>query len=434
MISPHFPPDTTAAAHRVRLVAPHLPTFGWKPTIVTVDARDYEGAQDPALAALVSADLDVVRCRAWPASWTRRIGVGDLGLRSFTGLWRAASALMASRSYDALFITIFPSYPALMGRWLKRRFNVPFVLDYQDPWVGSWGLTVGAGPGARPDIKSRLSRRVAEWLEPIALSSADAVTAVSARTYDDALARSGRAELPVRATLPLGWEARDLDAVDRVQNRWFDPRDGCVHLCYVGTLLPHGDAVLENLLGAVALLKSREPALYRRLRLWFIGTSNQTAGAVSPRVLPAAQRHAVDDVVTEIPLRIPYLDALRVLRDASAILLLGSTEPHYTASKLYPALMAQRPLFAMFHERSSVVSILREIGGPPSIRVIAFADALPDVETTYDELGALARRPVLDSPAIDLTAAQIYSARTIASRLAGVLDAVAGVTPLREAV
>ena len=28
MVSPHFPPDSSAGTHRVRLLAPHLPEFG----------------------------------------------------------------------------------------------------------------------------------------------------------------------------------------------------------------------------------------------------------------------------------------------------------------------------------------------------------------------------------------------------------------------
>ena len=46
MVSPHFPPDTNAAAHRVRLLAPHLPQFGWEPVVVAVDPDGYEGRLD----------------------------------------------------------------------------------------------------------------------------------------------------------------------------------------------------------------------------------------------------------------------------------------------------------------------------------------------------------------------------------------------------
>ena len=143
MVSPHFPPDSSAATHRVRLLAPHLAGYGWESTVVTVDPRDYESRLDPDLAALVPGSLRVVRCRAWPARWTRLVGFGDLGLRACTGLLRTCSNLLRRETFDALFVTIYPAYPALLGPLLKRRFGVPFVLDYQDPWVGSWGKTVG---------------------------------------------------------------------------------------------------------------------------------------------------------------------------------------------------------------------------------------------------------------------------------------------------
>src|SRR5438132_13617639 len=190
MVSPHFPPDTNAATHRVRLLAPHLPARGWEPTVVAVDPRDYEGRLDPALADLVPPSLRVVHARAWPASLTRRLGIGDLGLRAFTGLLGTCVGLLRRQRFDALFVTIYPAYPALLGPWLKRRFGVPFVLDYQDPWVGAWGETAGPRVNGTPDLKSRASRLAAMRLEPLALRAADGVTAVSRATFEQALARN----------------------------------------------------------------------------------------------------------------------------------------------------------------------------------------------------------------------------------------------------
>ena len=115
MVSPHFPPDTSAGAHRVRLLAPHLPAFGWEPTVLTVDPEAYEGRLDPDLARLVPATLRVLRTGAWPASVTRRIGLGDLGLRALTGLRHAAKELLSRERFDALFITVYPTYPAVLG-------------------------------------------------------------------------------------------------------------------------------------------------------------------------------------------------------------------------------------------------------------------------------------------------------------------------------
>src|ERR1043165_3549439 len=108
MVSPHFPPDSSAASHRVRLLAPHLADAGWTPTVVTLESSAYEGRLDRDLAALVPASLDVVRATAWTPASTRWAGLGDLGLRAFTGLNRRCRALLAERRYDALFITLYP--------------------------------------------------------------------------------------------------------------------------------------------------------------------------------------------------------------------------------------------------------------------------------------------------------------------------------------
>ena len=41
----------------------------------------------------------------------------------------------------------------------------------------------------------------------------------------------------------------------------------------------------------------------------------------------------------------------------------GSEEPAYTASKIYPYLLSGRPVLAVFHEKSPVVSLIRAVGG-----------------------------------------------------------------------
>ncbi len=391
--------------------------------MVTVTPDAYEAALDPALAAMVPDSIDIVRCRPWKATWTRAVGIGDLGLRAFDALRRTCGDLLRRERYDALFITVYPVYPALLGPILKRRFGVRFVLDYQDPWVGSWGLTVGGGPGGTVDLKSRASRHLGELLEPFAVRAADAITAVSARTYEDVLARIQAS--PACATLPLGWEPRDFDNAPAA-NPFFDPADGQVNLCYVGTLLPTGFGTLQALLAAARALRDREPALYARLRLWFIGTSNQSSGNATPRVLPMARAAGVEDAVREIPLRIRYGDALAVLRQASGILLLGSSERHYTASKLYPALLARRPLLALYHQESSVVDILRRAGRPPAARLVTYSEADPGVapsaDAVYQPLRDLVADPTYDATAIDLGAIDDVSARSVAHRLADVLD------------
>ena len=428
MVSPHFPPDSSAASHRVRLLAPHLAAAGWTPTVVTLESSAYEGRLDYELGALVPASLDVVRAPAWSPASTRWAGLGDLGLRAFTGLHRSCRTLLARQRYDVLFITVYPVYPALIGPRLKAEFGVRFILDYQDPWVGAWGRSVGGGPGGAIDWKSRASRRLGVWLEPRAVGAADAVVAVSQGTIDGIVERVPDVGRVPHAVIPLGFEPADFDTLGARRRTVadFDRSDGLVHLCYVGTLLPTGLETLRLLLGGLARARRDDPAA-GRLRLHFFGTSNQSASSAY-RVLPCAHECGVADAVTESPGRLDYLDALSVLTHASAILLLGSTERHYTASKLYPALLARRPVLALFHADSSVVSILRDAGSEPTIRVVSYDDR-PATDARIEEVAShlcgLAANSSYRGSDVSLDRVSNVSARTLAHQLAGLFDRVA---------
>jgi len=131
--------------------------------------------------------------------------------------------------------------------------------------------------------------------------------------------------------------------------------------------------------------------------------------------------------VSEMPPRLDYLDALRVQSQATALLLLGSSERHYTASKLYPALLAERPILAVYHEASTVVEVLRRAAQPPAARLVTYGDvdrAASQVEAVYEALAALVRNPVFDPAAVSLEVIGEYSARSLAGRLATILDRV----------
>jgi hypothetical protein len=429
IVSPHFPPDTSAATHRVRLLAPHLPQFGWEPTIVTVDPRDSETRLDPDLAAMVPESLRVVRARGWSHNWTRRLGFGDLGLRAFRGLQRTSRQMLRSENFDLLFITIYPSYPALLGPRFKREFGVPFVLDYQDPWVGEWGRSVGGGTMGEATLKNRLARWLATKLEPPVARAADAITAVSAGTYEAVLARNPELHGKLCAAIPLGGEAADYEFLRTHPrpNAFFDPDDGHCHVCYVGTLLPLGFETLRAVLKAAAVLRLRRPELYARLRFHFFGTSNQTATNAPARVLPVARDLGVANIVSEVPYRVDYLDALTLQTQASAILMMGSSERHYTASKLYPGLLARRPILAAYHEASTAVDVLGRAARPPTVRLVTYGDTVraeARVPELARELEALVENPIWDESSVNIDAVKEFSAQALAGLLAQVFDRV----------
>ena len=427
-VSPHFPPDTSAATHRARLLAPHLAAAGWTPTVLTCTPASYGTRLDRDLLALVPDTLRVERVDAWPERLTRLFGVGDLGFRARLPLRRRARALLGAERYHALVITTYPTYPATFGPALAREFAIPFVLDLQDPWVGAWGLTTG--PGGVPDMRSRVSRAIAIHIERRTARGAAALTAVSARTYQDLQARVPEARGLPCAEIPLGGDEADFALVRNTPwtNPWWQPNDGRRHLAWVGTLLPTGIPVMRALLTGLRDAVARDPALGGRIALHVLGTSNETRANAPPRVAPIARELGVEHLVHEHAPRIDYLDALRVLVHADAIVLAGSVERHYTASRLYPALLAERPLVACYHEASSVVTALRAAMKPPTARLVTFGDAGPNTTTVAalgDALAAVTANPEWRADDVDVRAMDAWSARAMAARLGALLDRVA---------
>ena len=266
---------------------------------------------------------------------------------------------LSSRRFEAVLITGSPFYPMLMAGEIRRRFSVPVVLDFQDPWVSAWGAT-------QPALsKAGASHRLAKWLEPRALRAASFVTSVSDNQNAEMAARYSWLDSTRMSAIPIGGDPHDFIALrdQPPSGAEEDLEPGVINLSYVGTFMPRTRDVMRVLLRGFRLLKERHPDIAKRIRLNFIGTSNQPSQGAKPLVMPLAEEEGVADNVRETAHRLPYLRALAVLARSDGLLLVGSDERHYTASKIYPALMSGTPYVAMFHRASSAHDILRDAAG-----------------------------------------------------------------------
>lgn len=421
VVSPYFPPSTLAGVHRARFLARHLPSAGWEPVVLCVHERHHEERLDSGLGALVPESVRVIKVDALPRRLMRLLGIGDLSLRGYWQLRRALIRLLRTETVDCVFITAAPYYSTLLARLVKRRFKLPVVLDFQDPWVSNWGA------GLPAFSKGGLSHRLASWLEPRAVRAADHIVSVSEGQNQEMLSRYPWLDATDLSALPIGGDPVDYDylrayPIARAEVRLAADK---VNLSFVGTLMPRTGPVLEALFAAVATLCMDRPELVRTLQLNFVGTSNQPNGHGDFRVRPYAEAAGIAHLVTETPQRVPYLEALNLLANSQGILLLGSDEPHYTASKIYPAILSGTAMLGIFHRASSAGKILRECG---NALVVDFAD---NVELTAQvgniaaSLACLIEAPQR-LPSLNPAAIGPYSAKWLAGRFAAIFDRVAG--------
>lgn len=419
-ISLNFPPSTIASVHRTRHLAKHLANYGWQPTIVCVDERDLNEVLDWKLSDLVPSGTAVRKIRGIPLSLARMLGFTDLGLRSYWALRREMKGQLQSNCYDVIFITGWPFYQMLLGGHLKQQYGIPIVLDFQDPWVSALGAM-------QPLLsKAGLSHLLATLLEPRALRAADFVTSVSEVQNAEMAARYPWLHKDLMSAIPIGCDQEDFEAMrlSPPQEDGFRLNPEFINLSYVGAFLPKSKALVRKCFRAFARLRDREPELATRIRFHFVGTSNQSNDRDTLSILPIADAEGVADAVQEIPQRLSYVRALRWIVESDGLLLIGSDEPHYTASKIYPALMSGRPYLSLFHGASSAHAILTTAGGG---RTLAFTtreelDALE--EPLAEGLKALALHP--DSLGVaDPAMYAPYEAGVIAGRFASIFDRLA---------
>jgi Glycosyl transferase 4-like domain len=421
IIASDFAPSSYPPALRARFFAQHLPEFGWNPIVLTTDPRHYEWTIDPENYKLLDPALEVVRTEALPLKWTRRLGFGDLGLRTLCYHWRALSRICRQRRVDLIFISVPPNTPLVLGRLAHARFGIPYILDYNDPILTDYYWTL---PRAKRPPKWALVHAIYRILEPFSLKRVDQLVGVD-DSYLAGLFANYEWLQGVKATaIAFGVEPRDFDYVRKNPrtNPVFTRGDGHFHVSYVGRGGPDMVAALRALFEAIRLGRQSAPELYKRMRMHFVGTTYAPKAEGLYQVLPLARECGVDDIVEERPARVQHLDAIQILLDSDALVVLGSEAPHYTASKIFPYILAAKPLLAVLHEDSSAVRLLEETRAGKAVTFSATRPPLSAVEEIETALQNILKAPAGWRPPTDWQKFEPFTARAVTARLAEVLD------------
>ncbi len=397
IVSPHFPPTSAADMHRVRVLLPFFEKYGVDVEVLAVQPEQVAAPQDDWLETGIPDDVPVHRVKAIGLKWGGIPGLGILAYRAFGALKKRGDELFErggadrSRGYDLIYFSTTQYGLCVLGaRWAKK-FKIPFVMDYQDPWVSEY---YDLNPESIPPggyLKYGVVASIAKKQEPYVLKNCSGITSVSspyiealesryewfrAVPYEDCCKyreglENGYIESSVSRVVPslVAPFPGDIYEHERVLNsnvrqNIFDNDDGCRHWVYVGRGGKDMVIAAEAIISAV----SRFREACKKLRIHFIGTSYAATGKGVKTLESLGVKYGLSETIREYTDRIPYSEALQCLHDAEALIVPGSDDPNYTASKIYPFLLAKKPLLAVFHENSSVVDIIDKCKGGTIIK------------------------------------------------------------------
>ncbi len=193
-ISYAFPPTGGAGVQRATKFVKFLPSYGWRPTVLTVGNPSVP-VQDRDLLADISADVEIVRSRTWEPGYRLKKGLAEGSQKGFSVrsllrsvamsalqpdpqiLWnatayRAACRQLSQVTHAAIVVTAPPFSSFLLGCRLKKKFGLPLVLDFRDEWALVSRHMENHRPGRLAQLRQQRMRRAV-------LRAADAIIATT---------------------------------------------------------------------------------------------------------------------------------------------------------------------------------------------------------------------------------------------------------------
>jgi len=399
-IAYNFPPEGNAGAHRPLRFVGHLPSHGWRPTVITVQTDLYE-RYDPSLLAQVPSDVEVIRVAnrdPWIAFQERRTvralqrnsslapqavaRIEKLHQSAFRSFVREAIRTIEGWCYhpDPVMGWIRPAVKAIVkttarqapdvilatgGPWssfivaerASRMRGVPYVLDFRDAWTLSWEPFADRRPFWATLYDRRTLYRLFKHAQAVILRYHTEAECYW-RSYPGAL------DAEKIHIIPNGFDGA-------VEERKTARGEKC-QILYTGTLAYYR---YDTLLDALAQLKAEDQRSFSRLRLLIVGEQ-------SDRLFSDAARRGVSEVIAASP-PVSQAEILKLQRESDALLML-EREPNMkgyqllAGAKLFGYLKAGRPIIGVLPD-GEAKKILRRVG----------ASTIANVESSEEVLKVL---------------------------------------------
>lgn len=233
-----------------------------------------------------------------------------------------------------IYSTGGPASAHLGAAVIARRYNIPWMAEFQDPLVhDDW-------------LRSKRALKVFCWLERLICTRADAVIFLTDRARKNADLRTGLGN--------SGWTiypGADPTAMPQVT---YEMGEFC-HFAHFGSL--GGSRNLKVFLEALRMLLAEQPELKNVLRLDLYGSCDP----LSRRLI---DEFPAPDVIRDHG-RIPRQESLVAMKRCDVLLLIQNTEAFSAEtipSKTYEYLHVGRPVLGLVHHNPELGQMLSSLG------------------------------------------------------------------------
>jgi len=367
---------------RVRMSLPYLREYGWDFEIVAVKSVYSKVTQELLLEKTVPESTLVHWVDALSTKWVSKIGLGSIAIRSLWYYLITVNRLLKKKKFDLIYFSTTQFPVCILGAYWKKKFGIQYVIDMQDPWHSDYYQDK---PKAERPPKYWFSYRLNKWLEPIAMNSCDGIISVSLAYIHTLKERYPHIKNIPERVITFGASLADQQIVQQFNHMIPSilPDDGFKKIVYIGRGGYDMHDALRLLFTAFNKGLKEDHPLFSQFKWYFMGTSYAAAGQGKPTIQPLAGEMGLEAYVLESTDRVPYFSVLKTLKKADVLVVPGSNHAAYTASKIFNYILAEKPLFCLFHPDSSVLSILKETNGGVAL---SFESKATEIYATMQEL------------------------------------------------
>jgi len=372
-----FLPEAEVGALRAARFCQYLPDQGIQPIVLTVQEKFYK-SRDDSLRGPAGLRIERTTVLSSPLDWYGRwkahsnaakrlsnsVAASPEKDRRYSPLrnhvlallqipdpywgWylpavQAAGRLVEEEPVSAIFSTGPPWAAHLIARRLRKKYQLPWVADFRDPW------TCRHSREDLPGWRQRLDQR----LEASCLRWADRVICNTERLRK-AMAELHPALSPAKfVTLTNGF---DDPVAQRASVR---PEGSACLLLHLGSL--YGRRRIDTFCQAVGDLVSTRRIDVGSFKILFLGDVDPDVRAVAQRIVP----DLLQNNCIEFRPRVSWLEASQALWSAD-LLLLFFDEQLAVPAKFYEYLPTGKPMFAVAPE-GALTDVLQSTGAGISV-------------------------------------------------------------------
>jgi glycosyltransferase involved in cell wall biosynthesis len=309
--------------------------------------------------------------------------------------WVACCHAIRRYRPDALLTSSPPHCVQLLGYYLQRRFKLPWVADFRDPWIT--GRTPKENHRFRLSWESRWERKV--------IARADIVVAnapLAAQWLQEAFpSYPGKVR-----TILNGFDAENVTSVPAPHSS-----NGTLRILHTGELYAGRDP--RPFLDAVQELQRNGAESLPPICVSFLGRNDMGSRRFRAEIL----RRSLDTLV-EVGGQVAYDEAIQAMKNSDILLLLDTPGRRIgVPAKLYEYIGVGRPILALAERDGDVAWALRQSG--IRHRIASSSDPTQIKQALAELIGEI-RENRLDTP----TKQQrfLFTREGMASQLAEVLN------------